>query len=110
MNPLYLGALVLVSGIGLYKTLTKDRRKVMADLQKQFDQFHDDIKLSGENDLLRKKRDTLKKNLEAALKDNDQAPTVDKYLLQGSYATYTGINPHRCLLLGNEKGKSTKVE
>ncbi|WP_444930631.1 nucleotidyltransferase [Microbulbifer sp. SSSA002] len=65
----------------------------MADLQKQFDTFHDDIKLSNEKELLREKREILKQNLEAALKNNDDAPSVDKYLLQGSYATYTGINP-----------------
>lgn len=65
----------------------------MADVQKQFDEFHDSIKLAGENEILREKRDILKKNLGDALKNIDDAPKVDKYLLQGSYAIYTGINP-----------------
>ena len=32
----------------------------MADLQKQFNKFHDNIKLSDENELLIEKRDILK--------------------------------------------------
>lgn len=63
----------------------------MANTQKQFDEYHDSIKLSDENDILREKRDKLKENLEDNLPED--APEIDKYLLQGSYAIYTGINP-----------------
>jgi len=63
----------------------------MADIQEQFNQYHDDIKLSKENEVLREKRDILKKNLEDNLPED--APKIEKYLLQGSYAIYTGINP-----------------
>lgn len=63
----------------------------MADIQKQFNEFHDFIRLSDEHDLLRDKRDKLKDNLEARISDN--APPIEKYILQGSYAIYTGINP-----------------
>ncbi|MDD3816186.1 MAG: nucleotidyltransferase [Desulfocapsaceae bacterium] len=65
----------------------------MADIQKQFEKFHDNIRLANENRILKEKRDVLKNNLGDALKKNDDAPTVDKYLLQGSYAIHTGINP-----------------
>lgn len=64
----------------------------MADVQKQFNQFHEDIKLSNENDLLREKRDILKANLEEGLRDVKDAPSIHKFLLQGSYSTYMGIN------------------
>lgn len=65
----------------------------MADIQKQFEEFHDNIKLTNEKKILQEKRDILKKNLEDALKKVENVPTVSKYLLQGSYAIHTGINP-----------------
>jgi len=63
----------------------------MADVHKQLTEFHDKIKLSDENEILREKRDKLKENLEEKI--SDDAPAIDRYLLQGSYAIYTGINP-----------------
>ena len=63
----------------------------MADIQKQFNEFHDFIRLSDEHDILRDKRDKLKKNLEERI--SGDAPPIEKYILQGSYAIYTGINP-----------------
>ncbi len=63
----------------------------MAAVQNEFDKYHDDIKLSDENKILREKRDKLKENLESNLPED--APSIEKYLLQGSYAIYTGINP-----------------
>ncbi len=63
----------------------------MADIQKQFNEFHDSIKLTDENKLLQEKKDKLKDDLEENLKEED--PSVKEYLLQGSYAIYTGIIP-----------------
>ncbi|MCI5221540.1 MAG: nucleotidyltransferase [Candidatus Electrothrix sp. AR4] len=65
----------------------------MADLQRQFEKFHDQIKLTDEKKLLREKRDILKNNLEEGFKKIDEAPKIDTYLLQGSYAIHTGIKP-----------------
>lgn len=93
MLPLIVVSAFVLTGIIAINALTKRGQEKMADLQKQFNQFHDDIKLSAENTMLIEKRDILKQNLESALKDNDKAPKIDKFLLQGSYATYTGINP-----------------
>jgi hypothetical protein len=67
--------------------------EIMADLQTQFEKFHDQIKLTGEKKLLREKRDILKNNLEEGFKKIDEAPKIDTYLLQGSYAIHTGIKP-----------------
>jgi hypothetical protein len=67
--------------------------KSMANVQKQFNQYHDSIKLSDEKEILKEKRDKLKENLESNLSKNEDAPKIDKYLLQGSYAIHTGINP-----------------
>ena len=63
----------------------------MTDVHKQFTEFHDKIKLSDENEILRGEREELKENLEEKI--SDDAPAIDRYLLQGSYAIYTGINP-----------------
>lgn len=63
----------------------------MADVQNEFNKYHDNIKLSDENKILIEKRDKLKANLEDNLPEN--APSIEKYLSQGSYAIYTGINP-----------------
>ncbi|MCI5161062.1 MAG: nucleotidyltransferase [Candidatus Electrothrix sp. AX5] len=67
--------------------------EIMADLQTQFEKFHDQIKLTDEKKLLREKRDILKNNLEEGFKKIDEAPKIDTYLLQGSYAIHTGIKP-----------------
>jgi Second Messenger Oligonucleotide or Dinucleotide Synthetase domain len=63
----------------------------MANIQKQFDEFHSDIKLSDENSVLIEKRDKLKTDLENGLKGSNLS--VVEYVLQGSYAIYTGIKP-----------------
>lgn len=63
----------------------------MANIQTQLLAFHDAIKLDDENSVLQEKRDILKKELEDNLPDG--APEIDRYILQGSYAIYTGINP-----------------
>jgi len=62
----------------------------MVNLQKEFLDFHDKIKLEDENQTLRDKRDILLKKL----KDNisDQAASYTHFN-QGSYAMGTGINP-----------------
>ena len=93
MHPVIIASGLALAGIALFKTLTGRGQEKIEDLQKQFNQFHDKIKLSNENTVLIEKREILKQNLESALKDNDDAPKIDQFLLQGSYATYTGINP-----------------
>ncbi|MGJ3502445.1 hypothetical protein, partial [Piscirickettsia salmonis] len=71
----------------------------MAKLQKEFLQFHDEIKLGtyDENQTLRDKRDLLVDELKEKLKD-EQLPGTDQKLTftkmdQGSYAMNTGIKP-----------------
>ena len=62
----------------------------MVNLQKEFIDFHDNIKLDDENDILREKRnillDKLKKNI------SEDAPSFTNFN-QGSYAMGTGIKP-----------------
>lgn len=71
----------------------------MAKLQKEFQSFHDTIKIGTyeENKTLRDKRDLLVNELTAALKDEVIPGTEDKLtftkLDQGSYAMNTGIKP-----------------
>lgn len=71
----------------------------MTTLQKEFEQFHDNIKLGtyDENKTLRDKRDTLICDLRKSLQD-EKIPGTDKSLTftkldQGSYAMNTGIKP-----------------
>jgi predicted nucleotidyltransferase len=71
----------------------------MPKLQKEFIDFHDNIKLGtyDENQTLRDKRDLLIGELKAVLKD-EKIPDTDKALTfttfgQGSYAMHTGITP-----------------
>ena len=68
-------------------------------LQKEFRVFHDEIRLGtyDEDENLRKKRDTLIKELRIELQD-EKIPDTDKALTftkldQGSYAMRTGIKP-----------------
>ncbi|MGK0272608.1 MAG: hypothetical protein ACI88H_003281 [Cocleimonas sp.] len=71
----------------------------MSALQKEFKQFHDNIKLGTyeENETLRKKRDTLIDDLRESLKDEKipgtQKPLTFTKVDQGSYAMNTGIKP-----------------
>ena len=66
----------------------------MAQLQTQFNQFHDAIKLGtyDENATLKEKRDLLISNLRDGLAKIDGAPTFTHFN-QGSYALGTGIKP-----------------
>lgn len=62
----------------------------MVNLQKEFIEFHDKIKLSDENETLREKRDILLKKLERNI--SEDAPSYTTFN-QGSYAMGTGIKP-----------------
>jgi hypothetical protein len=69
----------------------------MANVQKQFEQFHEIIKLDDENDTLREKRERvltrLKDGLEKIFEDKEEtAPTFSPFN-QGSYAMSTGVIP-----------------
>lgn len=71
----------------------------MANLQKQFNDFHDAIRLKGysDNSTLRDKRDLLIKDLKAGFKkqeEEDDAPPLSfQNFDQGSYAIHTGTKP-----------------
>lgn len=71
----------------------------MADLQKQFLEFHNAIKLGTyeENDFLRKKRDLIIDKLKSKLAErkDDGYPQYERSFNQGSYALNTGIKPVR---------------
>jgi len=68
----------------------------MADIQKQFKEFHDEIKLKRftENKTLREKRDIITDKINDGIKDKfgDDAPTLE-FFDQGSYALDLGIKP-----------------
>lgn len=72
----------------------------MAEVQKQFEDFHNDIKLEeyDENETLREKRNAVLKKLDSGLKSvfekkKEPVPAYKKIDL-GSYALGTGIKPH----------------
>lgn len=69
----------------------------MADLQKQFLEFHDAIKLGTyeENGFLREKRDLIIDKLKSKLAErkDDGYPQYERSFNQGSYALNTGIQP-----------------
>lgn len=71
----------------------------MADLQKQFLEFHNAIKLGTyeENDFLREKRDLIIDKLKNKLAErkDDGYPQYERSFNQGSYALNTGIKPVR---------------
>ena len=62
----------------------------MLDLQKEFIEFHDNIKLDDENQKLRDKRDILLKKLKNNISEDATSYTTFN---QGSYAMGTGIYP-----------------
>ncbi|SHH76924.1 hypothetical protein SAMN02745135_02038 [Caloranaerobacter azorensis DSM 13643] len=71
----------------------------MASIQKQFEKFHDEIKLKrfDENATLREKRDIITNRIKEGLKKKFQngeegVPNVE-FIDQGSYAVDLGINP-----------------
>lgn len=69
----------------------------MADVQKQFKKFIEDIKLSEEEETLREKRKTVIDALHAGLKRDfetqGETPPDFKSFNQGSYSLKTGIKP-----------------
>lgn len=71
----------------------------MANLQKQFLEFHDAIKLGTyeENGFLREKRDLIIDKLKSKLAErkDDGYPQYERSFNQGSYALNTGIQPIR---------------
>lgn len=62
----------------------------MANVQKQFTDFHDAIKLDDENETLREKRERILKKLKEKI--NADAPSFTSFV-QGSYAMSTGVKP-----------------
>jgi len=62
----------------------------MVNLQKEFLEFHNEIRLDDENDTLRQKRDILLKKLDRNIPSEAAAYS---YFNQGSYAMGTGIKP-----------------
>lgn len=71
----------------------------MANIQKQLEEFHDNIKLGkyDENEELRDKRDKITKKVKAGLENyfeerNESIPSIE-FFDQGSYAIDTGIKP-----------------
>lgn len=72
----------------------------MADIQKQFDEFHSNIRLSDKDEKanLQEKRDLLVADLKAGLKreadKKKEEPLKFENFNQGSYAMHTGIKPH----------------
>ncbi len=71
----------------------------MADVQKQFEQFNDNIRLKqyGQNETLREKRDAVLDKLKAGLKrvfeEKEEPIPKSKIFNQGSYKVGTGIKP-----------------
>lgn len=71
----------------------------MANLQKQFEQYHDTIKLRriGEEAILIEKRDIIRKklkdNLPAIFAEHGEENLVPEFYDQGSYEMKTGIKP-----------------
>jgi len=63
----------------------------MADCRAQFNEFHDNIKLKEENEVLKDKRDVIIDRLNEKLKE--QTSYGFSVFTQGSYAMYTGIKP-----------------
>ena len=62
----------------------------MVNLQKEFIDFHNEIKLDDENQILRDKRDILLKKLKENISDDAETYTTFN---QGSYAIGTGVKP-----------------
>lgn len=69
----------------------------MANIQKQFEQFHDIIRLDDENDTLREKRDRVLKRLKDGLakifEEKEEPVPTFSHFNQGSYAMGTGVIP-----------------
>jgi hypothetical protein len=83
-------------GLGLFAAaawlFSDDKDSKMPAVQKQFEDFHANIKLDDDDEKakLREKRDTLLKTLKANL--GGDVPTFEKFN-QGSYSMHTGVVP-----------------
>ena len=83
-------------GLGLFAAalgwLFDDKDLKMPAVQKQFDDFHNTIKLDDDDEKakLREKRETLVKTLRNSL--GDEVPTFENFN-QGSYSMHTGVVP-----------------
>lgn len=83
-------------GLGLFAAaawlFSDDKDSKMPAVQKQFEDFHANIKLDDDDEKakLREKRETLLKTLKANL--GDDVPTFEKFD-QGSYSMHTGVVP-----------------
>lgn len=62
----------------------------MANIQKQFENFHNAIMLDNENDVLREKREIILDRLKSKIPEEAKSYTTFN---QGSYAMFTGIKP-----------------
>jgi hypothetical protein len=65
----------------------------MASLQLHFEQFHENIKMEDENDILREKRDILIEKLKAGLKKQFKDPPIFTNFNKGGYAMNLGVKP-----------------
>jgi len=68
----------------------------MADIQSQFEKFHQTIKLDDENKELREKRDILIDKLKRRLGEQFDTPPQFTYFNKGSYAMDLGVVPIDC--------------
>ena len=72
----------------------------MSNLQKQFEKFHENIRLSDKDEKakLQDKRELLIKDLRRGLKrdaeENNTSRLIFNYFNQGSYAMHTGTKPY----------------
>lgn len=65
----------------------------MTDYQKYFTEFHDNIRLEEENDILREKRDKILNRLKDQLPELLPEQTSWKHFNQGGYAMGLGVKP-----------------
>jgi len=83
-------------GLGLFAAaawlFSDDKESKMPAVQKQFEDFHSNIKLDEDDEkaTLRKKRETLLTTLKANI--DDDVPPFESFN-QGSYSTHTGVVP-----------------
>lgn len=83
----FCGIIYLVRSVRLGRL---EERYQMALCQKQFFDFHEKIKLTEENEVLREKRDIIVERIEKNIPENAKKFTIFN---QGSYAMNTGIQP-----------------
>jgi hypothetical protein len=76
--------------VGFIRKGKPRRYVIMGNIQKQFLDYHADIKLDDENKILREKREIILTKLKNKI--DSSAPTYTPFV-QGSYAMSTGIKP-----------------